>query len=167
MPVCTCPAWWRGWLGSNQRIRESKSRALPLGYSPIRRVGEVWICTTYPGLAAATPSPFFRFPAYSYNDHQEQLVLHRTLRNRIPTGNRPDTFGSRSPFASDIGTDSVFRLCGVACSVVSQCYRFESVRLSRKGATLTYALPAELLAPLRGGAERRSRPPAVSYDRCG
>ena len=26
---------WQGWLGSNQRMRESKSRALPLGYTPI------------------------------------------------------------------------------------------------------------------------------------
>ena len=26
---------WLGWLGSNQRMRESKSRALPLGYTPI------------------------------------------------------------------------------------------------------------------------------------
>ena len=26
---------WLGWLDSNQRMRESKSRALPLGYTPI------------------------------------------------------------------------------------------------------------------------------------
>ena len=25
---------WLGWLDSNQRMRESKSRALPLGYTP-------------------------------------------------------------------------------------------------------------------------------------
>ena len=27
---------WQGWLDSNQRMRESKSLALPLGYTPIR-----------------------------------------------------------------------------------------------------------------------------------
>ena len=26
---------WQGWLDLNQRMRESKSRALPLGYTPI------------------------------------------------------------------------------------------------------------------------------------
>ena len=31
---------WLGWLGSNQRMTESKSVALPLGYTPIRVVGE-------------------------------------------------------------------------------------------------------------------------------
>ena len=28
--------FWQGWLDSNQRMRESKSLALPLGYTPIR-----------------------------------------------------------------------------------------------------------------------------------
>ena len=28
---------WQGWLDSNQRMRESKSLALPLGYTPIYR----------------------------------------------------------------------------------------------------------------------------------
>ena len=28
--------YWLGWLDSNQRMRESKSRALPLGYTPIK-----------------------------------------------------------------------------------------------------------------------------------
>ena len=34
-------AVWQGWLDSNQRVRESKSLALPLGYTPIceRREG--------------------------------------------------------------------------------------------------------------------------------
>ena len=27
--------WWQGWLDSNQRMRESKSLALPLGYTPV------------------------------------------------------------------------------------------------------------------------------------
>ena len=27
---------WQGWLDSNQRMRESKSLALPLGYTPIK-----------------------------------------------------------------------------------------------------------------------------------
>ena len=26
---------WQGWLDSNQRVRESKSLALPLGYTPV------------------------------------------------------------------------------------------------------------------------------------
>ena len=26
---------WQGWLDSNQRMRESKSLALPLGYTPM------------------------------------------------------------------------------------------------------------------------------------
>ena len=30
-------ATWLGWLDSNQRMRESKSRALPLGYTPIQK----------------------------------------------------------------------------------------------------------------------------------
>ncbi len=29
------PTKWQGWLDSNQRMRESKSRALPLGYTPV------------------------------------------------------------------------------------------------------------------------------------
>ncbi len=29
--------YWLGWLDSNQRMRESKSRALPLGYTPSLR----------------------------------------------------------------------------------------------------------------------------------
>ena len=29
--------YWLGWLDSNQRMRESKSRALPLGYTPMKR----------------------------------------------------------------------------------------------------------------------------------
>lgn len=29
------PTKWQGWLDSNQRVRESKSLALPLGYTPI------------------------------------------------------------------------------------------------------------------------------------
>jgi hypothetical protein len=30
---------WQGWLDSNQRVRESKSLALPLGYTPIENRG--------------------------------------------------------------------------------------------------------------------------------
>ena len=30
------PTEWLGWQGSNLRMRESKSRALPLGYTPMR-----------------------------------------------------------------------------------------------------------------------------------
>ena len=30
---------WQGWLDSNQRMRESKSLALPLGYTPVWRKG--------------------------------------------------------------------------------------------------------------------------------
>ena len=30
--------FWLGWLDSNQRMRESKSRALPLGYTPMCRI---------------------------------------------------------------------------------------------------------------------------------
>ena len=33
--LCNKIKIWLGWLGSNQRMRESKSRALPLGYIPI------------------------------------------------------------------------------------------------------------------------------------
>ena len=29
------PTKWQGWLDSNQRMRESKSLALPLGYTPV------------------------------------------------------------------------------------------------------------------------------------
>ena len=29
--------FWQGWLDSNQRMRESKSLALPLGYTPMRK----------------------------------------------------------------------------------------------------------------------------------
>ena len=29
--------YWLGWLDLNQRMRESKSRALPLGYTPTKR----------------------------------------------------------------------------------------------------------------------------------
>ena len=28
---------WQGWLDSNQRMRESKSLALPLGDTPVRK----------------------------------------------------------------------------------------------------------------------------------
>ncbi len=31
---------WLGWLDSNQRMRESKSRALPLGYTPMWKYGQ-------------------------------------------------------------------------------------------------------------------------------
>ena len=31
---------WLGWLDSNQRMRESKSRALPLGYTPMSGKGK-------------------------------------------------------------------------------------------------------------------------------
>lgn len=31
---------WLGWLDSNQRMRESKSRALPLGYTPMWKCGK-------------------------------------------------------------------------------------------------------------------------------
>lgn len=31
---------WLGWLGSDQCVRESKSLALPLGYTPTKVVGE-------------------------------------------------------------------------------------------------------------------------------
>ena len=31
---------WLGWLDSNQRMRESKSRALPLGYTPMKKSGK-------------------------------------------------------------------------------------------------------------------------------
>ncbi len=31
----SAPTTWLGWLDSNQRMRESKSRALPLGYTPM------------------------------------------------------------------------------------------------------------------------------------
>ena len=30
---------WQGWLDSNQRMRESKSLALPLGYAPMWKAG--------------------------------------------------------------------------------------------------------------------------------
>ena len=39
---------WQGWLDSNQRMRESKSLALPLGYTP------VW------GLKSEGPEPTLR-----------------------------------------------------------------------------------------------------------
>ena len=34
--------FWQGWLDSNQRMRESKSLALPLGYAPMveKRMGD-------------------------------------------------------------------------------------------------------------------------------
>ena len=31
---------WQGWLDSNQRMRESKSLALPLGYTPVYLQGD-------------------------------------------------------------------------------------------------------------------------------
>ena len=33
------PTKWQGWLDSNQRVRESKSLALPLGYTPVCKIG--------------------------------------------------------------------------------------------------------------------------------
>ena len=33
-----CAEVWLGWLDSNQRMRESKSRALPLGYTPLSEI---------------------------------------------------------------------------------------------------------------------------------
>ena len=40
-PIPLRAAWlWLGWLDSNQRMRESKSRALPLGYTPIWGIKE-------------------------------------------------------------------------------------------------------------------------------
>ena len=42
-------AVWQGWLDSNQRVRESKSLALPLGYTPVS--GErLWAGTEAPAL---------------------------------------------------------------------------------------------------------------------
>ena len=40
--------YWQGWLDSNQRMRESKSLALPLGYTPIGKEKGIGI----------TPNPF-------------------------------------------------------------------------------------------------------------
>lgn len=34
-PAQKCGSFWLGWLDSDQRMTESKSVALPLGYSPI------------------------------------------------------------------------------------------------------------------------------------
>ena len=33
---------WQGWLDSNQRVRESKSLALPLGDTPIEKRNRDW-----------------------------------------------------------------------------------------------------------------------------
>ena len=35
-----CFSKWQGWLDSNQRMTESKSVALPLGYTPMKEGGE-------------------------------------------------------------------------------------------------------------------------------
>ena len=53
---------WLGWLGSDQRIRESKSLALPLGYTPIKRNGGWrWIWTTEPEGADLQSAAFGHF----------------------------------------------------------------------------------------------------------
>lgn len=46
---------WQGWLDSNQRIRESKSLALPLGYTPIWQ-GRLGIEPTQAVLETASPA---------------------------------------------------------------------------------------------------------------
>ena len=80
--------------------------------------------------------------------------------------NRPLTFratlhvkhtlsGSRSPVAV-CQRPALFQVCGVACSVVSQCYRFESVRLSLKVATLRYGTGCWCRANACGFGDRRS-----------
>ncbi len=37
-----CPCFWLGWPDSDRRMRESKSRALPLGYIPILSLSSVF-----------------------------------------------------------------------------------------------------------------------------
>ena len=70
---------WQGWLDSNQRMRESKSLALPLGYTPMgknRGIG------TYPnpfssvgwvkGLEPSTPGTTIRCSnQLSYTHHMK------------------------------------------------------------------------------------------------
>lgn len=46
---------WQGWLDSNQRVRESKSLALPLGYTPIWQ-GRLGIEPTHAVLETASPA---------------------------------------------------------------------------------------------------------------
>ena len=77
---------WLGWLDSNQRMRESKSRALPLGYTPIERVGRAgadapalshgmgWVM----GLEPTTPGTTIRCSyQLSYTHHSWSLALAR------------------------------------------------------------------------------------------
>lgn len=50
---------WLGWLDSNQRMRESKSRALPLGYTPSKAASATmkktgWMMGIEPTNAGAT-----------------------------------------------------------------------------------------------------------------
>ena len=87
--------FWQGWLDSNQRMRESKSLALPLGYTPVflhrlPALRSVWIAYTisrtepgkhtalHNGLAQGQPLPHhFRIP---FDEHASEFALHGSVR---------------------------------------------------------------------------------------
>ena len=73
-------AMWQGWLDSNQRVRESKSLALPLGYTPIGKRGMG--TEPYPslfvgwvkGLEPSTPGTTIRCSNQLSYTHQMKLL---------------------------------------------------------------------------------------------
>ena len=122
---------WQGWLDSNQRVRESKSLALPLGYTPVSGVGKRYKgLGLYPnplfslgwvkGLEPSTPGTTIRCSNQLSYTHQ----IHGILR----LGNIGTPEGTRTP----------------------------GLLLRRQ---LLY--PAELLAHIGAGDENRTRIPSL------
>ena len=94
---------WQGWLDLNQRMRESKSLALPLGYTPIReRKG---IGTLFPiplflgwvkGLEPSTPGTTIRCSnQLSYTHHISGITKGSPRRRPLWGNGTPE--GIRTP----------------------------------------------------------------------
>ena len=147
-------AVWQGWLDSNQRVRESKSLALPLGYTPVYlgkgagrsqklrpfRLDVGWV----KGLEPSTPGTTIRCSnQLSYTHHITDVRSHLEPLVRLK------------------GLEPPARCLEGSCSIHLSYRRISTVSLQRAPAPAVLSRPEPAGPIRRGGAGERTQAFAV------